>query len=94
MNMFFFNCEISSDYGWHRLNETKRELSRIWDDILARIGKIKHSNSNPSGKVPTRTQTSQINHTVMTQSRYEILFEPVQIGPVTAKNRFYQDHRQ
>ena len=23
-------------------------------------------------------------------SRYEILFEPVQIGPVTAKNRFYQ----
>ena len=26
----------------------------------------------------------------MTQSRYDILFEPVQIGPVTAKNRFYQ----
>jgi dimethylamine/trimethylamine dehydrogenase len=26
----------------------------------------------------------------MTQSRYEILFEPIQIGPVTAKNRFYQ----
>ena len=26
----------------------------------------------------------------MTQSRYAILFEPVQIGPVTAKNRFYQ----
>ena len=22
--------------------------------------------------------------------RYDILFEPVQIGPVTAKNRFYQ----
>ena len=26
----------------------------------------------------------------MTNSRYEILFEPVRIGPVTAKNRFYQ----
>ena len=23
-------------------------------------------------------------------SRYDILFEPVQIGPVTARNRFYQ----
>ena len=23
-------------------------------------------------------------------SRYDLLFEPVQIGPVTAKNRFYQ----
>ena len=23
-------------------------------------------------------------------SRYDILFEPVRIGPVTAKNRFYQ----
>ncbi len=23
-------------------------------------------------------------------SRYDILFEPVKIGPVTAKNRFYQ----
>lgn len=23
-------------------------------------------------------------------SRYDILFEPAQIGPVTAKNRFYQ----
>ena len=22
--------------------------------------------------------------------RYDILFEPVQIGPVTARNRFYQ----
>jgi len=26
----------------------------------------------------------------MTDSRYDILFEPVQIGPKTAKNRFYQ----
>ncbi|MYD75322.1 MAG: NAD(P)-binding protein [Gammaproteobacteria bacterium] len=26
----------------------------------------------------------------MTDSRYDILFEPVQIGPVTARNRFYQ----
>ena len=27
----------------------------------------------------------------MTQdTRYDILFEPVKIGPVTAKNRFYQ----
>ena len=26
----------------------------------------------------------------MRDSRYDILFEPVQIGPVTAKNRFYQ----
>lgn len=26
----------------------------------------------------------------MTPSRYDILFEPVKIGPVTAKNRFYQ----
>jgi dimethylamine/trimethylamine dehydrogenase len=23
-------------------------------------------------------------------SRYEVLFEPVRIGPVTAQNRFYQ----
>ena len=23
-------------------------------------------------------------------SRYDVLFEPVRIGPVTAKNRFYQ----
>ena len=23
-------------------------------------------------------------------SRYDVLFEPVQIGPVTARNRFYQ----
>ena len=23
-------------------------------------------------------------------SRYDVLFEPVQLGPVTAKNRFYQ----
>jgi len=23
-------------------------------------------------------------------SRFDVLFEPVQIGPVTAKNRFYQ----
>ncbi len=26
----------------------------------------------------------------MRDSRYDILFEPVQIGPVTARNRFYQ----
>ena len=26
---------------------------------------------------------------LMTQTRYEILFEPVRIGPVTAPNRFY-----
>ncbi|MEM9279608.1 MAG: NADH:flavin oxidoreductase, partial [Pseudomonadota bacterium] len=26
----------------------------------------------------------------MRDSRYDILFEPVKIGPVTAKNRFYQ----
>ena len=26
----------------------------------------------------------------MRDPRYDILFEPVQIGPVTAKNRFYQ----
>ena len=26
----------------------------------------------------------------MSNSRYDVLFEPVQIGPVTAKNRFYQ----
>lgn len=26
----------------------------------------------------------------MSDSRYEVLFEPVQIGPVTARNRFYQ----
>ena len=26
----------------------------------------------------------------MRDSRYDILFEPMQIGPVTAKNRFYQ----
>ncbi|WP_246697813.1 hypothetical protein [Rhizobium sp. G21] len=24
------------------------------------------------------------------QSRYDVLFEPVRIGPVTAPNRFYQ----
>ena len=24
------------------------------------------------------------------ESRYDILFEPVRIGPVTARNRFYQ----
>jgi dimethylamine/trimethylamine dehydrogenase len=27
---------------------------------------------------------------VSTNGRYEILFEPLRIGPVTAKNRFYQ----
>ena len=26
----------------------------------------------------------------MRDPRYDVLFEPVQIGPVTAKNRFYQ----
>ena len=26
----------------------------------------------------------------MRDPRYDILFEPMQIGPVTAKNRFYQ----
>ena len=26
----------------------------------------------------------------MRDPRYDILFEPVQIGPVTARNRFYQ----
>ena len=26
----------------------------------------------------------------MRDPRYDILFEPVKIGPVTAKNRFYQ----
>ena len=24
------------------------------------------------------------------ESRYDVLFEPVRIGPLTAKNRFYQ----
>ena len=26
----------------------------------------------------------------MRDPRYDVLFEPVKIGPVTAKNRFYQ----
>ena len=33
---------------------------------------------------------TQMEHPMTRDSRYDILFEPVKIGPVTAKNRFYQ----
>ena len=34
--------------------------------------------------------TSKAEPLTMRDPRYDILFEPVRIGPVTAKNRFYQ----
>jgi dimethylamine/trimethylamine dehydrogenase len=35
-------------------------------------------------------QENQRRHAMARDPRYDILFEPVRIGPVTAKNRFYQ----
>jgi dimethylamine/trimethylamine dehydrogenase len=46
----------------------------------------------PDGKMPCPTPTRASNErTIMARDpRYDVLFEPVKIGPVTAKNRFYQ----
>ena len=40
----------------------------------------------PGGAIPV----GQFREVWLKESRYDILFEPVQIGPVTARNRFYQ----
>jgi hypothetical protein len=40
-------------------------------------------------RLTTSLETTE--ETVARDPRYDILFEPVKIGPVTAKNRFYRE---
>src|SRR5215470_6509533 len=43
-----------------------------------------------AGRRSGKRRKVQTRENTMRDSRYDILFEPVQIGPVTARNRFYQ----
>src|SRR3546814_651262 len=43
-----------------------------------------------SGGASRSTRSTSFPKSPMRDPRYDILFEPVQIGPATARNRFYQ----
>ncbi len=40
--------------------------------------------------LPGACRSNEGGHAMARDPRYDVLFEPVRIGPVTAKNRFYQ----
>ena len=64
-------------------------------EILAQAGDTPALliSGNPASRDPARlsTQSSDLQGRKMTRDpRHDILFTPLQIGPKTAKNRFYQ----